>query len=148
MNTAQKMKFSIKDFFSKCDQIRSFLRIWSHLLKKSLIEYFVFWVVEWLSIISFVGFTSSRFNYPIYPFNRGFQYFQNFEPTFFDRPTIDPREDCRDLTVVSKDFCSTNENRNLFKFQRTVSGICNNLTPGKGAVGAADTQVARLARKY
>ena len=24
-NTAQKMKFSIKDFFSKCDQIRSFL---------------------------------------------------------------------------------------------------------------------------
>ena len=24
---AQKMKFSIKDFFSKCEQIRSFLRI-------------------------------------------------------------------------------------------------------------------------
>ena len=36
--TSQKMKFSIKDFFSKCDQIRSFLRIWSHLLKKSLME--------------------------------------------------------------------------------------------------------------
>ena len=34
--TAQKMKFFIKDFFSECDQIRSFLRIWSHLLKKSL----------------------------------------------------------------------------------------------------------------
>ena len=33
-NTAQKMKFSIKDFFSKCDQICKFLRIWSHLLKK------------------------------------------------------------------------------------------------------------------
>ena len=31
----QKMKFSIKDFFSQCDQIRSFLRIWSHVLKKS-----------------------------------------------------------------------------------------------------------------
>ena len=30
--TAQKMKFSIKDFFRKCYQIRSFLRIWSHLL--------------------------------------------------------------------------------------------------------------------
>ena len=30
--TAQKTEFSIKDFFSKCDQIRSFLRIWSHLL--------------------------------------------------------------------------------------------------------------------
>ena len=43
--TAQKMKFSIKDFFSKCDQIRSFLRIWSHLLKKSLIENFIFCAV-------------------------------------------------------------------------------------------------------
>ena len=36
------MKFSIKDFFSKCDQIRSFLWIWSHLLKKSSMENFVF----------------------------------------------------------------------------------------------------------
>ena len=26
-NTAQKIKFSIKDFFSKCDQIHSFLAI-------------------------------------------------------------------------------------------------------------------------
>ena len=40
--TAQKVKFSIKDFFCKCDQIRSFLRIWSHLLKKSLTENFIF----------------------------------------------------------------------------------------------------------
>ena len=40
--TAQKMKFSIKDFFSKCDQIRSFLRIWSHLLKKPLVENLIF----------------------------------------------------------------------------------------------------------
>ena len=39
--TAQKMKFSIKDFFCKYDQIRSFLLIWSHLLKKSLMENFV-----------------------------------------------------------------------------------------------------------
>ena len=35
-NTAQKLKFSIKDFFSNCDQICRKLRIWSHLLKKSL----------------------------------------------------------------------------------------------------------------
>ena len=34
--TTQKMKISIKDSFSKCNQIRSFLRIWSHLLKKIL----------------------------------------------------------------------------------------------------------------
>ena len=39
---AQKMKFSIKDFFNKCDKIRRKLRIWSHLLKKSLIENFNF----------------------------------------------------------------------------------------------------------
>ena len=37
-----KMKFSITDFLSKCDQIRSFLWIWSHLLKKSLMEKFIF----------------------------------------------------------------------------------------------------------
>ena len=39
--TAQKMKFSIKDFFSKCDQISSFLRIWSLLPKKVLMENFI-----------------------------------------------------------------------------------------------------------
>ena len=36
------MKFSIKDFFGKCDQIRSFLRIWSHLMKKFFTENFNF----------------------------------------------------------------------------------------------------------
>ena len=40
------MKFTIKEFFSKCDQIRSFLRISSHLLKKSLMENFIFWEVH------------------------------------------------------------------------------------------------------
>ena len=39
--TAQK-KFSIKYFFSKWDQIHSFLRIWSHLLKKSFMKSFTF----------------------------------------------------------------------------------------------------------
>ena len=42
LHCTQKKKFSIKYFFSKCDQIRSFLRIWSHLLKKSLMENFIF----------------------------------------------------------------------------------------------------------
>ena len=48
------MKFSIKDFFSKCDQIRSFLRIWSHLLKKPLMENFIFcavWKVKSVYIV-------------------------------------------------------------------------------------------------
>ena len=40
------MKFSIKDFFGKCDQIRSFLRIWLHLMKKSLMENFIFCAVK------------------------------------------------------------------------------------------------------
>ena len=48
------MKFSIKDQFSKCDQICSFLRmwshvlkrIWSHVLKKSLIKNFIFCAVS------------------------------------------------------------------------------------------------------
>ena len=39
------MKFSIKDFFNKCDQIRRKLRIWSHLPKESLRENFIFCVV-------------------------------------------------------------------------------------------------------
>ena len=48
VHTAQKMKFSIIDFFSKCYQIRRFLRIWSHSLKKSLMENFIFCAVTFL----------------------------------------------------------------------------------------------------
>ena len=45
--TAQKMKFSIRDFFSKCDQIRvSQVFCVSHQLKKSLIESFIFCAVK------------------------------------------------------------------------------------------------------
>ena len=36
------MKFPSKDFSSKCDQILSFLLILPHLLKKSLMENFIF----------------------------------------------------------------------------------------------------------
>ena len=51
------MKFSIKDFFCKCDQIRRKLRIWSHLLMENiyltehiyLMEnlFFVQWRIHW-----------------------------------------------------------------------------------------------------
>ena len=37
-----KNMFSVKDFFSKCGQIPRKLRIWSHLLNKSLMENFIF----------------------------------------------------------------------------------------------------------
>ena len=41
-NTAQTINFSIKDFFSKCDRIHSFLWICLYLLKKFLMENFIF----------------------------------------------------------------------------------------------------------
>ena len=44
-NTAQKIKFSIKNFFSKFDQIHNLLWICSHLRKKSSMENFIFCVV-------------------------------------------------------------------------------------------------------
>ena len=37
----KKIKLSIGDFFSQCDQIHSFLGVWSHLLKKSSIKNFI-----------------------------------------------------------------------------------------------------------
>ena len=43
--TAQKMKFSIKDYFNKWDQIRRKLRIWSHIRKKSWMENFIYCAV-------------------------------------------------------------------------------------------------------
>ena len=52
-DTAQKMKFSIIDSFSKCGQIRSFLQIRSHLLKKPLME--ISYFVPWDRLILLVG---------------------------------------------------------------------------------------------
>ena len=53
------MNFSMKDFFSKCDQIRRKLRIWSHLLKKSIIENFIFCVVPTQNIAPDLKFLST-----------------------------------------------------------------------------------------
>ena len=39
------MKFSTNDLFSKYDQIRKEMRISSHLLKKSIMETFIFYAV-------------------------------------------------------------------------------------------------------
>ena len=52
--TAQKIKFPINDIFSKCDQIRSLLRTWSHLLKKFLMENLIFCAVS--HMMRFVNF--------------------------------------------------------------------------------------------
>ena len=63
-NTAQKMKFSIKNFFSKCDQIRRELRIWLHLLKKYFMENFIFCAVKY----------SCQYYSGINPFNDQYPY--------------------------------------------------------------------------
>ena len=44
-NTAQSVKFSIKDFFSKCEKICRQLRIWSCFLKRPIMENFIFFSV-------------------------------------------------------------------------------------------------------
>ena len=51
--TARKKKFSINDFFQQCDQICSFLPIWSHSLKISLMENLIFCAV-WVYFIFIV----------------------------------------------------------------------------------------------
>ena len=45
-DTAQKTKFSINGFFSKCNQIHRKLRIWPHLLKKFMMENLTFCTVR------------------------------------------------------------------------------------------------------
>ena len=61
--TAQKIfplrKFAIKDFFSKCNQICSFMRIWPHLLRKFLMENFIFCAVI-VAKFSFFLFTIKK----------------------------------------------------------------------------------------
>ena len=51
----KKMKFSIKELFSKCDQIRGFLPIWSHLLKKPLMKNFIFLWSEYFCWLKIAG---------------------------------------------------------------------------------------------
>ena len=48
------MKFSIKDFYSKWDQARRKLQIGSFLLKKSLMENFIFCAVRLTFLVKFV----------------------------------------------------------------------------------------------
>ena len=48
--TAQKLKFSVNDFLNKYEKISRKMQIWSRLLKKSIIEIFIF--CEWLQSCS------------------------------------------------------------------------------------------------
>ena len=66
----------MKDFFSKCDQIRSFLRIWSHLLKKSFMENFIFlYSVAYLELYIFSNASAVL-------------RFQNFSPRWFRKASF------------------------------------------------------------
>ena len=58
------MKFSIKDFFSKCDRISCFLRISSHLLKKSLMGHFISCAVDCCSCYIDAWLTLLHFHFP------------------------------------------------------------------------------------
>ena len=53
------MKLSIKDFSSKCDQIRSKLQIWSHLLKKFYNGKFYFLCSDTVTTIQIRSFVSN-----------------------------------------------------------------------------------------
>ena len=68
--TAQKRKFFIKDFISKCDQIRRKLGICLHLLKKPLMESCFFLCSEpstahekrcWMTFIGLLRFYSEAY---------------------------------------------------------------------------------------
>ena len=54
--TEQKMKFSIKDFFSKSDQV---MGIWSRLLKKFLMENFLQCIAGWVTILGQTVFSAT-----------------------------------------------------------------------------------------
>ena len=54
----------MNDLFSKCDQIRSFLRIGTHSLKKSLMENFIFSAV--MQKINLSSFLAHPGNWNIY----------------------------------------------------------------------------------
>ena len=95
--TEQEMKFSIKDFFSKCDQIRWKLRIWSHLLKKSLMQNFIFGAV----IVVLKLYSASLkevcegFQFLVKLQTVHQQHYQNWTPLWVLRKDSDPKHSFR-----------------------------------------------------
>ena len=56
------MKFSIRDFFRKCEQIRSFMRVWSYLLKKFFMKNFIFSAVTELKNVQKLFFEKVKWS--------------------------------------------------------------------------------------
>ena len=95
----RKIKSSIKHFFSKCDEIRRILRIWSHLLKKSLIENFIFCAVDLLPLCLTLtdNFKWTTFRIFWY-FNTFFNFF--FNSVFNNLPRFLPMKCCGDCQKI------------------------------------------------
>ena len=65
MFNAEKVQFSVRDFFTKCEQILSFLRICSPLLSQSLTENLLFCIV---AIVCLLLFLVNPFKSPMFHF--------------------------------------------------------------------------------
>ena len=96
--TTQKMKFSIKDFCSKCDQIRSFLRIWLHLLKKPLMENFMFCAVI-ITVDKLLGWS---FHWTILPLSLGLdnKFWGSFLPGIFPKDEISCKTKLAHIIII------------------------------------------------
>ena len=120
------MKFSITDFFSKYDQIPRKLRIWSHLLKKSAMENFIFCAVS-TQVFLLLDFAMCMYNlhawsqekYFLAQFNltRGYGYITPF-PSFFNATLARPMETPGKVWLLFKIFplFSTNIEQNSSYF--------------------------------
>ena len=73
------MKFSINNFFGKCDQIREELWIWSQLLRKSLMENFIFCAVRRPEEDFFESLINEHSIYVSYPKEYSFKVRKNAE---------------------------------------------------------------------
>ena len=94
----KKMKFSITDFFSKYDKIHSFLRIWSYLLKKSLMESLIFCSV-FLCLIAFI-----------------FAILGDMCVTIFCFPGYAISFEINLIFLIKPFFCTTKKSRQKFKY--------------------------------
>ena len=104
---AQKTKFSVRDFFSKCDPVSKKLRTWSHLLKKSLMENFIFrtvsWIIHWASSQNFL---KNSYSYPLirtrtctYQSVRNISFSENFANVLDEWPLTGIIEELRNVKI-------------------------------------------------
>ena len=135
--TTQKMKFSIEDSFSKCDQFRSFLRnylrICSHLLMKSLTENFIFCAVNVLSRTEILNKSPFRHCY------RSAEKFSVFlrllasgkqSLIFEERVTTAPLLFSLDLVMFSKtEICSIVSHSSVPDYRGSILQLWRKITP-------------------